>query len=112
MHRFLLHALILLSLPLFSQQELGWLQRSNLAAPGRHRSVVVAIGDRIYVGMGHVNAVVDILYNDWWEFDPGSNSWTQKATYGGGLMHHGFGFVIGNTANGTPKASATGLRSG
>lgn len=96
MVRSLVFALFLSTLSTFAQQGQGWFQRANVPAPARHRSVAITIGDRVYTGLGHVNAVVDILYGDWWEYDPGSNSWTQKANYPGGPTHHSFGFTIGN----------------
>ncbi len=100
LHRYFifLSVLLLFSGDISAQLQEGWLQRASLPGPARHRSVCVNIGSRIYIGLGHVNAVVDILYDDWWEFDPGANSWTQKASYAGGLRHHGFGFVINNKA--------------
>ncbi|MCC7303747.1 MAG: T9SS type A sorting domain-containing protein [Bacteroidia bacterium] len=96
MVRSLLFAFLFSSAFLHAQQGWGWYQRSNIPAPGRHRSVAITIGNKVYTGLGHVNAVVDILYGDWWEFDPGSNSWTQKANYAGGPTHHSFAFTIGN----------------
>lgn len=96
MQRSLFFVGFFISLSLLSQQGQGWFQRASVPAPGRHRCAAITIGDRIYTGLGHVNAVVDILYGDWWEFDPGSNSWTQKANYMGGPTHHPFAFSIGN----------------
>lgn len=78
------------------QQQYGWVQKSSLPASGRHRSTMLACGNRVYLGLGHVNSVVDVIYNDWWEYDPGSDSWSQKANYGGGLRYHATGFTIGN----------------
>jgi N-acetylneuraminic acid mutarotase len=74
----------------------GWAQRSSVPAIGRHRGIAITIGSRGYAGMGHINAITDIIYNDWWEYDPGTNSWTQKANFPPGPRMHPTGFTIGN----------------
>jgi N-acetylneuraminic acid mutarotase len=74
----------------------SWTQKASVPGPGRHRGVALSIGNRGYAGLGHVNAIVDILYDDWWEYDPGTNSWTQKANFAPGPRMHATGFTIGN----------------
>ncbi len=74
----------------------GWTQRASVPAGGRHRAVSITIGSRAYAGLGHINAVADILYDDWWEYDPGTNSLTQKANFPPGPRMHATGFAIGN----------------
>lgn len=65
---------------LFAQN--GWIQRTNLPADGRHRATGCGIGNKGYLGLGHVNGfTATINYADWWEYDPASDSWTQKANY-------------------------------
>ena len=73
-----------------------WNQKANFGGPARHRCVAFAIGNKGYMGLGHINAVTDILFEDIWEYDPATNSWSQKANFGGGLRYHSFGFTIGN----------------
>lgn len=59
-----------------------WIQKSDFGGTGRHRAVGISIANKGYIGLGHVNGTgIDIDYNDWWQFDPASNSWTQKANY-------------------------------
>ncbi|NRA12660.1 MAG: hypothetical protein HRT57_11955 [Crocinitomicaceae bacterium] len=61
-----------------------WTQRSSLEGTGRHRACGVGLGNRGYIGLGHYNGVgFEVYYNDWWTFDPATNSWTQKAIYPG-----------------------------
>jgi N-acetylneuraminic acid mutarotase len=87
----------------------GWIEKANFGGDARHRATAFAIGSRGYIGLGHVNSIVDILYQDFWEYDPGSNSWTQKANFGGGLRYHAAGFAIGNYAYvGTGRQSGGG----
>jgi N-acetylneuraminic acid mutarotase len=94
-------SLFLITLALFpdgllAQMELGWFQKASLPGPARHRATGISIGGRGYIGLGHINAVVDVQYKDWWEYDPATNSWTQKADYAGGKRYHAAGFSIGN----------------
>jgi len=85
-----------------------WNQKEQLPAVGRHRGSGLAIGDKGYVGLGHMNGTgVNIIYQDWWEFDPATNSWTQKSdfpalTYGASTFSVGnFGYVGGGTGLGS-----------
>jgi hypothetical protein len=91
------YSLLLLSLlswtPVFG---FDWDQLADFGGTARHRTTALAIGNRVYYGLGHYNgAGPNILFDDWWEFDPATNSWTQKADYLGGLMYHATGFTIG-----------------
>lgn len=73
-----------------------WDQQADFGGVARHRTSALAIGNRVYFGLGHYNgAGPNILFSDWWEYDPSTNSWTQKADYIGGLMYHATGFTIG-----------------
>ncbi len=74
-----------------------WDQKADFGGLARHRTTALAIGNYVYFGLGHFNgAGPNILFEDWWEYDPATNAWTQKADYGGGLMYHASGFTIGN----------------
>lgn len=79
-----------------AQTQYGWVQKSSMPAAGRHRATALSCGNRGYVGFGHVNSIVDVLYDDWWEYDPGSDTWSQKANFAGGVRYHMAGFTIGN----------------
>lgn len=60
----------------------AWMQRTNFPGDGRHRASGFSIGNRGYLGIGHVNGNnATINYKDFWEYDPSSDSWTQKADY-------------------------------
>lgn len=61
-----------------------WIQRANFGSNGRHRAAGFSIGNKGYIGLGHYNgAGPNIVFKDWWEFDPSTNSWSQKANYNG-----------------------------
>ncbi|MGL4597028.1 MAG: T9SS type A sorting domain-containing protein [Bacteroidia bacterium] len=60
----------------------SWVQRTNFGGTGRHRGVGMSIGNKGYIGLGHVNgAQINVIYDDWWEYDPSSDSWTQKSNF-------------------------------
>ncbi len=102
----------ILFLILFTQEVLadGWLQKADFLGISRHRATGITIGNKAYVGLGHYNgAGPNILFNDWWEYDPATNSWTQKADYMGGDCYHAAAFTIGNFGYvGTGRISAWG----
>lgn len=66
-----------------------WHQLADFGNFGRHRAIGIGVGNRVYAGTGHLNGSgVDTWYPDWWEYDPATNAWAQKADY------------IGNNGNG------------
>lgn len=74
-------SLLLCSVIVLNAQS-GWIQRTSLPANGRHRATGCSIGNKGYMGLGHVNGNSGTInYADWWEYDPASDSWTQKANY-------------------------------
>lgn len=97
MRKFYTLLIVFASIGSIAQTQYGWVQKTSLPATGRHRSTALSCGNRGYVGLGHINSVPpDILFQDWWEYDPGSDTWSQKANFGGGLRYHASGFTIGN----------------
>ena len=75
-----------------------WNKKANFGGDARHRASAFTIGDKGYIGMGHVNSAQHIIYKDIWEYDPATNSWTQKADFGGGLRYQCTAFSIDNEA--------------
>ena len=69
-----------------------WAQKANV--PGaRHSAVGFSIGNKGYVGLGRDGGT---LRQDFWEYDPVTNNWTQKADFPGGVREYAIGFSIGN----------------
>ena len=67
-----------------SYGSIQWTQRADFPASARHRAVSASAGNMGYVGLGHYNGTgFETYFNDWWEFDPSTNAWTQKADYPG-----------------------------
>lgn len=94
-----LFLLLFLTVVAGAQNQYGWIQRASMPAVGRHRACGCAVGNRGYIGLGHINNMTgEIIYNDWWEYDPGTDSWMQRANFGGGIRYHAIAFSIGNFA--------------
>ena len=75
-----------------------WIQKSNFGNFGRHRAVAVGVGTKMYAGTGHLNGDgSDEWYPEWWEFDPATNGWSQKADF------------IGNNGNGDQDLTAIAI---
>jgi N-acetylneuraminic acid mutarotase len=76
----------------------NWIQRADFGTNGRHRGTGMSIGTKGYIGFGHYNgAGPNIVFADWWEYDPATNAWTQKADY------------TGNNGNGTYAVITFGM---
>jgi N-acetylneuraminic acid mutarotase len=76
-----------------------WIKRADFGGVGRHRGTGIDIGNRGYFGLGHYNgAGPNIVLADWWEYDPATNAWTQKADY------------IGNGPTGSYAVLAFGMQ--
>lgn len=85
--------LITLSCLLFSATASG-----PPAASGQERigAVSFSIGTKGYVGTGYYFKKVSQYKNDFWEYDPFTDSWTQKANFGGTARGFAVGFSIGS----------------
>jgi N-acetylneuraminic acid mutarotase len=75
-----------------------WVQRANFGGEGRHRCTGFSIGNKGYIGGGRINSGVEVFHEDYWQYDPGSDTWTQIADYGGGKRFHAVAFSIGDFA--------------
>lgn len=91
------YLLIFCFLPLASTLNAGpWFQKSDFGGEARHRATAFTIGNMGYMGTGHINAAGAVDYEDFWRYDPSSDSWTQIANYPLGKIFHCASFVIGN----------------
>jgi len=102
MKKAVIHSVSIILALLLSQDVMasisGWTQKANFGAEGRHRATGISIGNKGYMGLGHYNgAGPNIVKKDWWQYDPATNSWTQKADY------------IGNNGNGNYACIAFGM---
>lgn len=83
-----------------SYGSLVWNQKANFGGTARHRTTSFTIGNKGYMGLGHYNSGPsgNIHLEDFWEYDPASNTWTQKADFGGGPRYHAVGVSYGSKA--------------
>jgi N-acetylneuraminic acid mutarotase len=63
---------------------------------GRRDHVAFNINNKIYFGTGNDNTYTEL--NDWWEWDPGTGSMTQKPNFIGSPRSQAVGFDIGGKA--------------
>jgi hypothetical protein len=69
-----------------------WVQKATFGGMKRYFAAGFSIGAKAYLGTGNNNGA---YYNDFWEYDQGSNTWTQKANFGGSIRDGATGFAIG-----------------
>jgi N-acetylneuraminic acid mutarotase len=53
-----------------------WTQKCSIPATGRHLACSMVIGQRAYIGGGWDGTTT---FYDFWEYDPATNAWTQRA---------------------------------
>ncbi|MCF6130886.1 kelch repeat-containing protein [Flavobacterium wongokense] len=74
-----------------------WTQKSNFPAGKRRGSRGFTVGNKAYVLTGRDDTLPNgNIHNDMWEFDPATDTWTQKANYPGGNREDLIAFGIGN----------------
>lgn len=78
----------------------SWARKTDFGGVARRGAVGFSIGNKGYLGTGFTGVVgifnLAVLTNDFWEYDPSNNSWTQKANVGGLPRDGAVGFSIGN----------------
>jgi N-acetylneuraminic acid mutarotase len=74
----------------------AWTARANFGGTARTSATGFSIGTKGYIGTGIDNLTTFTRRNDFWEYDPSSNTWTQRATVGTTGRSSAKGFVIGN----------------
>jgi N-acetylneuraminic acid mutarotase len=67
-----------------------WTQKASLTV-ARSQGVAFSVGNKGYIGLGTNGSPLA----DFWEYDPATNAWTQKANFSGGARTGATGFGIG-----------------
>lgn len=70
----------------------NWIQKNELRGSSRDGAVGFTIGNRGYIGTGYDRG----YRNDFWEYNPDTDTWSQKAVFAGGSRRGAVGFSIGN----------------
>lgn len=74
----------------------NWTQKASFGGTAREYAVAFSIGNKAYLGTGNDGGTSIPLTNDFWEFDPINNVWTQKASFPGTARSNAIGFAIAN----------------
>ncbi len=67
---------------------------ANVFQPQRAGAVGFSIGSKGYIGTGYNTSTQ--LFKDFWEYNPATDSWTQKADFGGGVRCNAAAFALSN----------------
>ena len=74
----------------------SWAQKADYPGGNRWSAFGFAIGGKGYMGGGMTPGSPPNLYSDFWEYDPATGLWTQKADFAGGGKLYAVAFSIGN----------------
>ena len=74
----------------------SWTQKATYPGGGCRSLIGFAIGTKFYVGAGLDANANGVDYDDFWEWDQGTNTWTQKANFPGGARCSCVSFSVGN----------------
>lgn len=74
----------------------AWTQLADCPGSARSGATAFAIEDKGYLGTGYnyTNESGEIYLNDFWEYDPASNVWTQKADFPGSARYDAVSFSV------------------
>src|ERR1044071_3179889 len=73
-----------------------WVQKADFGGVSRASAVGFSINTKGYIGSGYFYNGTLHVFKDFWEYDPLTDSWTQKANLGGVARSGAIGFSIGN----------------
>lgn len=78
----------------------SWSRMADCGVSGRTGATSFSINGKGYLGMGYTQAnnATPVYLKDFWEYNPVTNAWTQKADLGTSGRHSMHCFVIGNFA--------------
>ena len=73
-----------------------WTQKANFAGAARLNAVGFSIGNKGYIGTGYIGGSGNGTTNDFWEYNPSTDTWIQKADFGGAARMSSVSFSISN----------------
>ncbi len=81
----------------YSFEKDKWEKAEDFPAQPRISAVAFSVGNKGYVGTGLVGMENSRQgTNDFWEYDTEKNTWSQKASFPGGIRYGAVGFAIGS----------------
>jgi len=73
-----------------------WTKKADFAGFGRDQPFYFSIGNKGYIGTGNSDPFdASTVLSDFWEYDPSTDKWTQKADLKGTTRCRAFGFSVG-----------------
>lgn len=91
-------ATLLAIAPFYSVAQANWQQQANFPGVGRYWCSSFTIGDKIYVGLGYNptggSGGSSAFFNDFYEYNTTTNTWTQRPSYPGAGRLYVTGFSI------------------
>ena len=77
----------------------AWTQKADFGGSARGFSAAFSANGYGYAGTGDTTTGTanNPFVADFWQYNPATNTWTQKAPFGGGVRTNATGFAIGNT---------------
>ena len=95
MKKILLAAFIILGFNVANGQTYAWTQRANFGGGNRYAATGFSINGKGYMGLGITHVGLNYTYYvDFWEYNPASNAWTQKANLPAAGRSSPSGFAI------------------
>ena len=73
-----------------------WIQKADFGGGERFGAIGFSIGSKGYMGTGISSVISGGYSKDFWEYDPATSVWTQKADFGGAARSYAVGFSIGS----------------
>lgn len=74
-----------------------WTKKADFPGAARAHAVGLSIGDKGYIGLGgEIGMGGGPVYQDFWEYNPGTDKWIKKAEFNGVQLIGAIGFSVGN----------------
>ena len=76
----------------------SWVRKNDILFPWRSGAVAVHCNGKLYTGIGCDETTLPnwTYYHDFWKYDEGTDTWTQKADFPGGGREYPVCEVVGN----------------
>lgn len=73
----------------------SWTRKADFGGQRRSNAVAFSIGGKGYLGTGYPGNSDPVYLKDFWEYDPGANTWAEKAPFLGTDRYGATGFSVG-----------------
>lgn len=74
----------------------SWSQKADFGGSPRYGSIGFAINDKGYIGLGNEGSAAGPFPTDIWEYNPMTDTWTQRQNFSGNGRYSAVGFSIGD----------------